>query len=106
MHILSTIDLLAAAAIENDKAQKNAACKNNAPLISRISRISSTSIHNAEDLDVVMPMYNLFEYSQHYSMTSESLWIYYRYKIDDVGDNTSDSKSFNYQTKTVGKAPE
>ena len=64
---------------------------------------------NAEDLadleDIVMPMYNMLEYSQNYSMTSESLWNYYRDEIDDVDNNASDSKSFNYKTKIVGKTP-
>ena len=46
-----------------------------------------------------MPMYNLLEYSQNYSMTSGSLWNYYRDKIDDVDDNASDGKSFEYKTK-------
>ena len=50
-----------------------------------------------------MPMYNLLEYSQNYSMTSGSLWNYYRDKIDDVIDNASDGKSFKYKTKVVGK---
>ena len=35
--------------------------------------------------------YNLLEYSQNHSMTSDSLWNYYRDEIDDVGDNASDS---------------
>ena len=45
-----------------------------------------------KDLDIVMPIYNLLEYSQNYSMTSESLWNYYRDEIDDVYDNASDGK--------------
>ena len=53
---------------------------------------------NAEDLDIVMPMYNLLEYSQNYSMTG-SLWNYYRDKIDDVDDIASDGKPFEYKTK-------
>ena len=53
-----------------------------------------------------MPMYNLLEYSQHYSMTSGSLWNYYRDEIDDVHDNASDGKSFKNKTKTVIKTPE
>ena len=32
-------------------------------------------------------------------MASESLWNYYRDKIDDVDDNASDAKSFKYKTK-------
>ena len=43
-------------------------------------------IDNAEDLDIVLPMNNLLEYSQNYSMTSGSLWNYYRHEIDDVCD--------------------
>ena len=37
-------------------------------------------IDNAEDLDVVMPMYNLLEYSKNYRKTTGSLWNYYRDK--------------------------
>ena len=35
-------------------------------------------IDNVEDLDVVMPMYNLLEYSKNYRKTTGSLWNYYR----------------------------
>ena len=38
-------------------------------------------IDNAEDLDVVMPMYNLIEYSKNYRKTTRSLWNYYRDKL-------------------------
>ena len=36
---------------------------------------------HAKDLDVVMSMYNLIEYSDNYSKTSRSLWEYYRYEL-------------------------
>ena len=65
--VKGTIDLLADAPHENDKAQLNVAFKNNAPLRSSISKINSTLINNAEN------MYNLSEYSDNYSMTSGSL---------------------------------
>ena len=58
---------------ENDKAHENVAFEDNALLRSCISKINSTSIDNAEDLDIVMLVYNLSEYSQSYSMTSGSL---------------------------------
>ena len=45
--------------------------KNNAPFRSCITKINSTLIEYAENLDIVMLMYNLLEYSQNYSMTSE-----------------------------------
>ena len=71
--VKGTIDLLSTDANENDKAQKNFAIKNNAPFRSCISKINSTLIGNAKDLDVVILMYNLLEYSRNFSMTSGSL---------------------------------
>ena len=88
INVKRTRDLLAAA--PNKKAEKNVAFKNNAPFRSCISKINSTLIGNAEDLDIAMPMYNLLEYSQNDSMTSGSLWNFYRDEIDDVDDNASD----------------
>ena len=63
-------------------------------------------IDNAKDLDIVIPIYNLLEYSQNYSMTSRSLWNYYRYGIGYVDNNASDGKLFEYKTKIVGNTPE
>ena len=74
--------------------------KNNAPFISYISKINDFLIDNAEDFDVVMPMYNLIKYSN-YSETSGSLWNYYRGEICNYANdnyapdnNTTESKSF------------
>ena len=53
-----------------DMTQKGVVSKNNASFRSCISTINNTFIDNAKDLDTVMPMYNLFEYSYNYSMTS------------------------------------
>ena len=55
--------------------------KNTAPFRLCISKINNTFIDNAEDLDIVMPIYDLLEYSDKHSMTLESLWNYYRDKI-------------------------
>ena len=52
--------------------------KNNAPFISCITKINGELVENAEDLDVVMPMYNLIEYSKNYRKTNGSLHNYYR----------------------------
>ena len=57
---------------------KRFAFKNNAPFISCISKINGKLVENAEDLDIVMPMYNLLEYSKNYQKTSGSLFNYYR----------------------------
>ena len=57
---------------DNDanKRNKNLAFKNNAPFINCISKINGVKIDNAEDLDVVMTMYNLLEYSKNYRKTT------------------------------------
>ena len=48
---------------DNDanKRNENLAFKNNAPFINCILKINGIKIDNAEDVDVVMPMYNLLE---------------------------------------------
>ena len=40
--------------------------KNNAPLVSCITKVNNELIEDAEDLDVVMPMHNLLQYSKNY----------------------------------------
>ena len=73
-----TIDLLSAAANENDKAEKDVVFKNNGPFRSCMTKINNTLMENAEDLDIIIPMYNLLEYSHNHSMASGTLWNYYR----------------------------
>ena len=62
--------------------------KNNAPFINCISKINGLKIDNAEDLDVVIPMYNLLEYCKNYRKTTSSLWNYYR---DEPNSDTNDN---------------
>ena len=50
--------------------------KNCTPFTNCISEINITQMDNAKDIDVVMPMYNLIEYSNNYSKTSGFLWQY------------------------------
>ena len=56
-----------------DERNKGVIFKNCAPFNKCISRINNTYIDNAQDIDIVMPTYNLIEYSDNYSKTSESL---------------------------------
>ena len=65
-----------------------------------ISEIDNTQIDNAKYIDIVMPMYNLIEYSNNYSKTSRILWQYYR---DDPDDNIIESESLKFKTKITGK---
>ena len=47
--------------------------KNCAPFTNFISEINNTQVDNAKDIDIVMPMYNLIEYSDNYAKTLRSL---------------------------------
>ena len=77
--------------------------KNNAPFIIYISKINGIKIDNAEDLDVVMPMYNLLEYSKNYRKLTGSLWNYYRDELNSSTDDNEimlsiiNSESFDYK---------
>ena len=68
---------------DNAKRNKEVAFKNNASFINCISKINDVKIDNAKDLDVVMPMYNLLEYSKSYRKTTGSFWNYYRDEPSD-----------------------
>ena len=70
--------------------------KNCAPFTDCIYETNNAQIDNAKCIDVVMPMYNLIEYSDNYSKTSGSLWQYDR---DDPNDNLTESESFKYKIK-------
>ena len=76
--------------------------KNCARIINYKSEINNTEINNTKDIDIVMPMYNLIEYSDNYSKISGSLWQYYK---DEPNDNLTDSESFKSKIKTTGKTP-
>ena len=77
--------------------------KNNAPFINCVSKINGVKIDNAEDLDVVMTMYNLLEYSKNYRKTTSSLWNSYRDEPNSSTDNDNithsilNSESFDYK---------
>ena len=80
------------AARQADERDKGVTIKNCAPFTMCISRINNADIDNAHDIDIVMPMYNLIEYSDNYSKTAGSLWQYYK---DDPNHNLANSESLN-----------
>ena len=61
-----------------DERDKGITFKNCGPFDKWINRINNTEIDNAKYIDIVMPMYNLIEYSDNYSKTSGGLWKYYK----------------------------
>ena len=83
-----------------DERNKDVIFKNCVPFTKCISRINNTDIDNAQD--IVMPMYNMIEYSDNYSKTSGSLLQYYK---DDTNDNIANSESFKCKIKITGNIP-
>ena len=84
----------------NAKRNKAVVFKNNAPFTNCITKINGVKIDNAEDLDIVMPMYNLLECSKNHKKTTGSLWNYYR---DQPSNHLStNSESFKYKTSITG----
>ena len=74
--------------------------KNCAWFTESINTVNNTQIVNAKDLDVVIPMYNLIEYSDNYLKTSGSLWQYYG---DDQNNIITNSESSKFKIKITGK---
>ena len=75
-----------------------------------IFEIKNTQVDNAKQIDIVMPMHNLIEYSNNYSKTSGCLWQNYKDipAVDDgcgiVGFNGANATySFNFKTKITGQ---
>ena len=69
-----TISIAAQTGDNPNNGNKEVVFKNCAPFTDCISEINNTQIENAKDINVVMPIYNLVEYSKNYSKTSGSLW--------------------------------
>ena len=90
------------AARQADPRDKGVALKNCAPFNSCKSNINNVEIDYCQDIDIIMPMYNLIEYSDNYAKASGSLWQYYR---DEPNDNLADSQSFKSQIKITGETP-
>ena len=88
----------------------NTAVQGAAPFTNCISEINNTQIDNAKDIDIVMVMYNLIEYSDNYAKTTGSLRQYCkdipaRNPNDEITefaeDNTTDS--FKFKAKITGQ---
>ena len=72
------------------KYDKKLVIKNFTLFTTCISKIKNTLIDNAEDLDILMAMFNLIEYIKNYSKASGILWNCYR---DEPNNLITDSKS-------------
>ena len=90
--------------------------KNSTHFFNCILRIKSQLIEDAQDLDIVIPMYNLLYYSKNFRKTTGSFWNYYPDMPKSEHDNNAnlkqritypikDSESLNYKTKLIGNVP-
>ena len=85
-------------------ADTRVAFKNCAPFTKCISHINDEHVDDADNLDIIMPMYNLIGFSDHYSDTSGRLWQFERDEspLTDAGypDNGSANNltSFKYKS--------
>ena len=76
IHVKATLPVpnTAAAAAPVNNTNKKAIFKNFIPFNNCVSKINNTQVDDAQDIDIVMPMHNLIEYSDAYSKASGSLW--------------------------------
>ena len=91
-----------------DRQNRPLILKNNAPFVSCIARINNELIEDDDDLDIVIPMCNLLEYSKNYRKTIGSLYNYYRVELNDdanlnnfANNNVVSSNSFQYKNKII-----
>ena len=87
-------------------ANTRLALKNCAPLTKCNAEINDEHANTAENLDIVMPMYNLIEYSDNYQDSSATL---YQYKRDEPPEGdpipnlaVDNSSSFKYKVELLG----
>ena len=93
-----------AAARQADERDKVVIFKNCALFTNCISEIINTQIDNAKDIDIVMPMHNLIEYSDNYAKTTGSLWQFFRDEPvpdGDIEDSVSGKTPNNDNKKDV-----
>ena len=86
----------AAADADANNTNEEVIFKNFAPFTNRISRINNTQIDDAQYIDLVMPMYDLIEYSDDYSKRS-GLFLQYCRDVPAADNNATDS--FNLKKK-------
>ena len=105
-----TVNNTAADGAAANNINKKVIFKNCAPFTNCISEINNTQVDNSKDIDIVMPMYNLNEYSDNYAKPSGSLWQYCK-DIPPVNNSNAIvyftganlTSSFNFKAKITGQ---
>ena len=84
-------------------AQTNVAFKNFHPFVQSEIHLNDENVKNSDNLDIIMNMYNLIEYSDNYSDSTASLYHYKRQEPLANNANLDDtSSSFKYKSKLLG----
>ena len=104
-----SVNNTAAQGANANNTNKKVIFKNCAPFTNYIREINNTQIDNAKDIDIVMPMYNLIEYSDNYAKTTGSLWQYCKDIPARNANNIIEeftagnlTDSFNFKAKITG----
>ena len=105
-----TVPYIAPTDANANNASKKIIFKNDAPFINCIFEINNTQADSSKDIDIVMSMYNLLEYSDNYSKKSSCLRQYFK---DIIAVNNNDmivefnegnaTDSFNFKSKITGQ---
>ena len=94
--------ILVSGNIKNKSSNSVVAFKNCAPFRTCDVTINDEHVEKAEDLDIVMPMYNLLEYSDNYQDSTGSLYEFKRDEPpDDNANVTNDTTSLVYKSKLI-----
>ena len=81
------------------------AFKNCAPFTKSITHINDEHVDGAENLNIIIPMYNLTKYNDNYSDTSGRLWQFKKDESPLTTDGnaadvtTANSTSFKYKSR-------
>ena len=105
-----TVNNTAAQGAVANNTNKKVIFKNCAPFTNCISEINNTQIVNAKDIDIVMLMYNLIEYSDNYAKTTGSVWQYCKdIPARDINNSIegftagNHTDSFKFKAKITGR---
>ena len=100
----------AAAGAAANNINRKVIFKNCAPFTNCISEVNNTQVYNAKDIDIVMPMYNLIEYTDNYAKTTGRLSQYCkdipaRNNNDEITEFTAGNPtdSLNFKAKITGR---
>ena len=81
--------------------KEQVAFNNCAPFTKCTTKIDRTAIDDADDLDLVMHIYNLIEYSSNYSKRTGCLWFYLKDEATNFNADIANDNNFkSFKDKT------